>query len=344
MTVVYSKYNRDRLPKFQIETTIFRKDGLLFVKKRPLTSEAIEHIQNMHKNYLLLKERYPNVRFAESFLEGDCIIFEYINGDSLDNVLINHVSDKSKFRNLLNSYLKLLENFSKPCGDKINFDSKYVALFGDNTEHVTEKFFEVANIDITFDNILIDADGQFVVFDYEWVFETHVPMNYVVFRSVTIFYEKYMEILRNLFSAEEILGFLGIENNEAEIYKKMEKNFQSFVIGESKRYFISERYYKEKHQFHRLYNNIADFDRINRELEKKNQELEEINRHLEYTNQQLMKDNAYLQKTITHLEAMAAIMKYEIYAMLDSKSWRITAPLRWGMDLCRLLKKPESDA
>ena len=41
---IYSKFNRERLPEFQIETSIFREEGKLRVLKKPLTSEAREHI------------------------------------------------------------------------------------------------------------------------------------------------------------------------------------------------------------------------------------------------------------------------------------------------------------
>ena len=61
--VTYAKYNRERAPRFQISTIIYEEDGQMYAEKRPLSTQADEHIQSFEEKYQRLKGTYENIRF-----------------------------------------------------------------------------------------------------------------------------------------------------------------------------------------------------------------------------------------------------------------------------------------
>ena len=126
MKHLYVKYNRERLPKFQLQTTIY-KDGI--VTKKALSESAKKHLYSIYQNYLKITEKFPNVGIVEAKLDNDKLTFSYIEGKNLEILMVEAAIDKNKgkFFELLNTYfdyiikffvehsneIKLIEEFSE---------------------------------------------------------------------------------------------------------------------------------------------------------------------------------------------------------------------------------------
>ncbi|MDB9822384.1 class I SAM-dependent methyltransferase [Deltaproteobacteria bacterium] len=243
---VYSKFNRERLPAFQIETSIYREKEKLGVLKKPLTSEAKGHIASLHNNYELLKDHYRNIKIADAQYRDENIVFEFVNGESLDRLLVESVfkRDISQFYLLLDRFVDSVRSFPLSEGDDSGNNEDSSGIFGDFTGITSCDYLEIANIDLRLDNIILNEDNIFEIFDYEWVFNFSIPVNFVIFRNIEAFCGKYTEYIKDFISLQELLDRYKISNAEIKIYRRMEKIFQAYVMGKSEDYMIKKAYKK----------------------------------------------------------------------------------------------------
>lgn len=226
MKVLSVRYNRNRDEKYKIKTIIFEQNGIKKVKKEPLTDLAKHHINNIYNNYYLLEE--SSFLLAKPILENDTIVFPFIEGESLDQTLYKYIINKDKdgFFATISWYKSLLEN-----EDQIDFEitESFVEIFGFFSCPREMKALRIPNIDLNFDNIIVQEDKYQVVIDYEWVFDFPIPVNYILFRAILVFYNKYLSSLDNFIEFEEIFDNLKISSNDLYLFDKMEMNFMSYV-------------------------------------------------------------------------------------------------------------------
>ena len=245
-STVYSKYNRERLPKFQIETTIYKDEECQKAKKKPLTSEARGHISCLYKNYSLLKDYYGVMKVAKACYENDSIIFDYVNGKSLDKVLFSYLINRK-----YNDFYGLLDRFVE-CVRTSDRSDYQLESEGCSTEILdgyrgvdSETPARIINIDINLDNVYIDEKNEFVLIDYEWVFSLKVPVNVMIFRSLEYFFGKYQNHLRGIVDLKDLSDRYRINDAEILIYRGLEKRIQDYVMGKEWKYCISKKYKKE---------------------------------------------------------------------------------------------------
>jgi SAM-dependent methyltransferase len=255
---IYSKFNRERLPAFQVETGIFRDKGKKRVLKKGLTPEAKEHIACLYNNYELLKNHYKNIGIAKAQYREENIVFEFIKGKNLDRLLIESVlkRDISEFYTLLDRFIDCVRSFPLSEGDDHENNKDSNRIFGDFKGLISGSYLEIANIDLRLDNIVLNKDNIFEIFDYEWVFNFKIPVNFVIFRNLEAFCGKYSEYVKDFISLEELLDRYKITGAEMKIYRKMEKRFMAYVLGKNKNYMIKKVYKKSlvifKKQKHKL--------------------------------------------------------------------------------------------
>lgn len=236
--VLYSRLSRDRRPEFQICTSIIEEDGKKYVLKSAGDLNAKNQLLSLERNSKVLKDI-----FAEEINIVDCdmvdestVRFEFAEGKNFTEALVElyRVNEIQKATELINSFFELIASSSteefKPC-------KQFCDVFGDFSCSKPLKGISSACFDMHFNNIVLDEDGRFNYFDYEWDFDCLIPVNYIIFRS--------MQMLQRtgVFADEFILQFretFGIDNEQSEIFLKMELAFLSYVRPAQKPYSIFE--------------------------------------------------------------------------------------------------------
>lgn len=236
--VLYSRLSRDRRSEFQICTSIIEEDGKKYVLKSAGNPSAKNQLLSLERNCKILKDI-----FAEKINIVDCdmvdestVRFEFAEGKNFTEALVElyRANEIQKATELINSFFELIVSSSteefKPC-------KQFYDVFGDFSCSKPLKGISSACFDMYFNNIVLDEDGGFNYFDYEWDFDCLVPVNYIIFRS--------MQLLRLTGAFDDdfvrqITDKYGIDNEQIEKYPKMEAAFMSYVKPSLNPYSIFE--------------------------------------------------------------------------------------------------------
>lgn len=278
MRVVFSKYNRERRPEFQTETVITRDGGGMVVRKRALTKEAEPHVKALYETFLLLERQYGGIRVAEAAPCAGGVCFEYIRGRRVDQILMEAIiaRERVRFFDTIVQHIKFIKDLGTVHSDEPGEKDVLARLFGPNLRWRHASCSEIANIDLTFDNVIVNGSGEKVLIDYEWVFDFPIPVNYLVFRSIHYFDMKYGEYLRDFVTLQEMFDFCGISQEELAQYRTMEQSFIDYVYGPQQTYRISHAYLKGRKKLTDIMTGCEEIDRTAEAhaLEEKVHELE----------------------------------------------------------------------
>lgn len=253
MDALYIKYNRHRLPRFQIETTLAREGDRRCVIKRALTPEAEAHLRDMTRHQAALGARLVGDRLrlpAVWETRGAIVRFEYVEGHSLDRALLQAFGarDPEAFYRVLDDYQALLRAAFAPASAPALSDDVR-AVVGEVTAEEWAQWgpcVTPAAIDAVFENILVDAAGRHWLLDNEWVFDGALPLSFLLFRGLYYFYHvKYADLgLAAFLPFDALLARVGIAPAQAERYRAMDERFQAHVFGAERCYAYKQRYLK----------------------------------------------------------------------------------------------------
>jgi len=240
MKILYVKNNSERSKEFQLKTIIYEEDNQKFIKKEALTKEAISHLKKMKENYTKLTDAilHPNLKLAKIVDESsNSLTFEFIEGESLekrfnDASLINQTSQEK----ILDEYVSLMTTAfkTKLCDSSILENKTNQKLFGDLdfSELTNELCFDtISNIDLIFSNIIYTGDTIYLI-DYEWAYETSIPINYIIHRTISM-----LEINNEKYTF-----------NHTWLYHKMERHFVDNYVMHNGFYFQKHQYVKTNAQ------------------------------------------------------------------------------------------------
>jgi len=260
MNVIYARYNRHRLPPFQIETLIVEENGAKTVIKKALTPEAAGHIQAISSGYDLIQSKLNSgslVLPRRTAVDVSSISFEYIDGKSLDHLLFQSFRDKDKtfFFKIIDDYCALLKK-SFRFVEQPEISPKIGEIFGLTVADRLGNgngWLPLAAIDAVFENIIVSG-GKHYLIDNEWVFAGALPAAFVVFRSLFYFHKvKYFEIgIEQWVPFEELLERCQINPASARRYQEMDNSFQAYVYGTARCYQYKENYKKRQVAVHAL--------------------------------------------------------------------------------------------
>lgn len=246
MKVLYSKFTRERNPQFQLETSIVEDEqGIKTVQKRALNPSGKKHIVNMYENYLRFSKKGTSC-FLECMYKDDKVIFPYVEGKSLYAQLVAALDlrDKESFCYILRKYKEILK---KSVYDVTSFkeEERFKSIFGVHSFPDNIKAARFLDVDLTFDNIIIDHQDQIKILDYEWIFECLVPVNFAVYRAAFAFYLKHGGQMNGIMTEDEFYAYLGIEQKEKKIYGEMNQSMMAYIMSSSS----SLNNYKKKVRF-----------------------------------------------------------------------------------------------
>lgn len=205
--ICYSKFSNDRKEDFCIRTDIVEDENKRkSVRKVALTPKAEAHMEGMESYYEKLSARYKNSALTLNRLEKnkEGLSFEYLEGKTLEEA----------FDDLLNK-----EDYD---GFEQLFDDYYSWIsYGEGSE--------ISDYDLIFPNIIINDQGLHVI-DYEWTFEKAIPSRTIAYRALHCYIQG---VEKRKYIAEELITKkLGITQEERELFRQEEADFQARITGE----------------------------------------------------------------------------------------------------------------
>jgi len=368
MRPTYIKFNRDRLPEYQIATFVRNKDDHFLVEKVALTESAIPHLESLvrYRNEAKLSSfQLPSVENIENGIK-----LEYISGHSFDALLLDlFVADRIK------ELKEVLVDFK----ERMKANSTFYHDFRSCAEF--KKVFRVdvalkdvwcqehPNIDLIFENVIL-KDGFYYIIDFEWTFDFAVPLEYIIYRSIMHFYYNYIHEFRKNINIDFFWELMEISPEKLATYKAVEAGFQDYVYGEDRPYSINkgikkksttldelisapqilERKLQEVHTAKDLEIKVLKDEALT--LQKQSEDMVRynvaINSEVEALRSELTKVESRLcdmAKELDNAVTMKACLSQEltqkneaIDKLLSSKSWKMTKPLRVGLKWLNKLK------
>ncbi len=229
--IIYSKYSNDRASQFKIRTDIcVDETGEKYIQKSPLVQESEMHIEHILDVSHKLQEQYGEIAGINECRrgEGKEICFPYITGHTLDeelNIACQN-SDRDGFLTLINRYKQFVEHGAV---DRFEQTEEFTKIFGTVALPEDLKSVDVADIDLIFENVLIDGESWNII-DYEWTFLFPVPVNFIIYRALSAFAEGlYAKSQKNTFGLD-LYDYCGIGVKEIIEYKKMIQGFERYVM------------------------------------------------------------------------------------------------------------------
>lgn len=250
---VYIKYNRTRLPKYQIKTEIRLRDGKKYVVKSALKKEGIPHILGMYDGAKLIKNDSVTV-LEGTFKNTGEIDFPFINGKSL----------------------------SRLCEDCIKKD---IDGFIEGVKEYLKKIVDedALNLDAIFDNFIFDGE-KFIAIDCEWIFDESMDFIkdrelFIKYRALHSFYQNNAEKIQNKFALTEsdFMAKFGIDDIDGMDF--IERRFQDYIHGDYQEVYL-DNYFVETVSHETLNEGLVALAELPHAKNKIN-ELTEINKDRE---------------------------------------------------------------
>ena len=244
----FVKYNRDRLPQYRTETTVWSSPEGPKVRKRALSSEGEGHIQNILVNQALIERSLPGANLPHLIRTKEGVEFDFIEGSLIESMLLDKASkgDREGFLNILNDYRSFLTSLGK--GDRKELQGVVRDLLADVPEVMNDDMMPVANLDLTFDNVIVDEDGRYWITDIEWVFDSPVPCSFIFYRSLYVLYLKQHRRLDPVLTFPEALVETGVPEDLWEPYRQACESFIDLVFGKDRPHLIPQAYKRETQQ------------------------------------------------------------------------------------------------
>ena len=215
---VYIKYNRTRLPKYQIKTEIRLRDDKKYVVKSALKKDGIPHILGMYDGAKRIKNDSVTV-LEGSFKNTGEINFPFIKGKSLSNLCEDCIKKD------INGFIEGIKGYLKKIVDE-----------------------DALNLDAIFDNFIFDGE-KFIAIDCEWIFDESMDFIkdrelFIKYRALHSFYQNNAEKIQNKFALNEsdFMAKFGIDDIDGMDF--IERRFQDYIHGDYQEVYL-DNYFVE---------------------------------------------------------------------------------------------------
>ena len=244
--LIFVKYNRDRLPQYRTETTIWSEPDGRKVRKRSLSLEGHEHIKKVIKGGHLLQDRLHRANLPSMRSMKDGVEFDFIEGRSLEQILLSKANedDQEGFRDLLLAYKGYIIDLGS-AAPGTGLRNCINELLSDVPTGTMGEMMPVANLDLTLDNIIMDDIGRYWITDHEWVFDSPVPRSFILYRGLYVLYLRQNERIERMLPFAQALDLIEVPEELREPYRLACERFIDRVFGTDRKYIVPERYRKE---------------------------------------------------------------------------------------------------
>ena len=215
---VYIKYNRTRLPKYQIKTEIRLSDDKKYVVKSALKKEGIPHILGMYDGAKRIKNDSVTV-LEGAFKNAGEINFPFIKGKSLSNLCEECIKKD------INGFIEGIKEYLKKIVDE-----------------------DALNLDAIFDNFIFDGE-KFIAIDCEWIFDESMDFIkdrelFIKYRALHSFYQNNAEKIQNKFALTESDFMASFCIDDIDGMDFIERRFQDYIHGDYQEVYL-DNYFVE---------------------------------------------------------------------------------------------------
>lgn len=228
--IVYSKFSNDRAVQYWIATEIIERNESRIVRKRALHEKAHLHIERIRKWENELNSVLEKSHFLANQIIGNgdnYVEFEYISGESFEQCLDEYLQCQD-YKGLIKQIRKFYYEMDQCCTQDFVVSEMFQNYFGDVVIPDGSKSMPVCDIDLIFQNVIIDNHNRWNLIDYEWTFEFPIPIRYVQYRALYLYVYSQSK-RRSLVDDINVFEKLGFNNVECSIYHRMEQNFQKAI-------------------------------------------------------------------------------------------------------------------
>lgn len=192
--------NHERQERFRIETRIWRGDNGLYAEKRAVTDIAQPHLYKMLKTFESLSAIRSLMKLTAIIpaqkLSSGSLGFSFVEGLTAERVLVDTITqkDESATKQIIDQVIAIIDalpTVEATHKDKLNFEK----IFG-NSFSGESQWTNLSVVDFNLDNFIIDKDGKWHLFDYEWTFDTSIPKKMLKLRFLWFFFHRHREILQ----------------------------------------------------------------------------------------------------------------------------------------------------
>lgn len=295
--IKFVSYTNLRKSKYNIQTIIYKD----IVEKTNITKEAKSHIDSIKNNIEIMEKR--NIKTVDKYENGKIISKFIENGKSYEKVLLDLlISEKfDEFFECINKYkislLNKLEEVKYSNIKENNIFTKYNIEYKNEMQSL--KFVKYGLWDLIFQNAFY-INNELYFYDQEW-FDYNIPVEFIIYRAIAYFPSAHAFI-----KTDELYKRLGLEKY-LELFQKLDIILQKNIRDEK----MWEKHNSTKtgQTLINLYNN-------------KVHELEDYRKNTDKEKEEIISENKKLEKRINDL-----LKEREI--ICNSRSWKITKPMRW---------------
>lgn len=281
-------FSNIRKNKYKIKT-IVKKD---FVYKYPDGQESKKHIENVKRNIDIIMD--SKLKTIDSY-DNEKIISKYVENDTFDKVIIKTAkTDKNQAIELIKKFKQNLVNNLEEGDKEKNVFDKYSIDYNEETIE-NMKFAKYGLWDLIFQNCFY-IEGDFYFYDQEWM-EENIPIDFILYRAI-----KYFTKIRKYIQIEELYEILNINEEKIKIFEELDDKIQEESRNDTVWQMQKNGKSIEELRIQKLTDNHT-INLLNIELENKNREIEVLKTEYEK-------------------------IKNQINVIHQSKSWKLTEPLR----------------
>ena len=217
--------------RYSLKTVISRDK----VSKTACGIYSIDFLFRMLKIGKELNRQYPDKwQCIPCHREKDALVFDTAKGESLRDMLVRLLGERNEeeYFSLIKEYCEFIRNshgISYFCPSE-----RFREMFGDVKGLEECLSGTLNNIDLTFDNIIVNKDQRTVI-DYEWVFDYPIPREYIMYRAVFYFYKELPDNGYYRKMKKETLRIFTIDKKQEKAFMDMEEHFQEAIMGGLKR-------------------------------------------------------------------------------------------------------------
>ncbi|MDF2881106.1 MAG: methyltransferase protein [Clostridiaceae bacterium] len=214
--ILFAKISSNRRKDMRIATVIERnEEGELWVVKYPENHLAEKHIEHIFKIYEMSK-KLSSIPYIPLKRLKKGIACKYLHTESLKDKLIKFVDDGdfNGFLSTVREVYTAIDRDSRECNNI--YTDAFKTVFGDAQFDYPLRCSALSNIDIIFDNLLID-NNEYCIIDYEWTFNIDIPILFIFWRALHIFYYTTPRLI-DMISYKALMSMFNISEDMTEVF------------------------------------------------------------------------------------------------------------------------------